>query len=54
MKIKILRGTKINAESVKAGEIVDVAEKEAKYLIAKGKANPYTAPKTSKKAKHDT
>lgn len=47
MKIKITRDTVANKEPVFVGDVVDLDEQEAKYLIAIGKATPLSASQTS-------
>lgn len=47
MKIKITRDTVANKEPVFMGDVVDLEEQEAKYLIAIGKATPLSASQTS-------
>jgi len=38
MKIKIIRGTIVNKRAVVPGKVVETNERDAKYLIALGKA----------------
>lgn len=47
MKVKILRNTVANKRPVEVGEIIDLPDAEARFLIAIGKAE---AVKLSKKA----
>ena len=51
MNIKLLSATVVAGQGYAAGSKVDAPDSEARFLIARGKAEPYTAPKkpTAKK-----
>ena len=38
MKVKILSGVVVNGKDYEAGKVVELSEREAKFLIAIGKA----------------
>ena len=40
MRIEILRQTSIQGRPILAGEVVEATDRDARYLVAKGKAQP--------------
>lgn len=44
MRVKILSSTVASGQNCKAGSVVDIADKDARFLIATGSAEPYIEP----------
>jgi len=47
MNIKLLTATIVDGEGYAAGAVVDAPDRDARFLIARGKAEKFTAPKKS-------
>lgn len=51
MQVKMLKQKIINGSHAKVGEIVEVNELDAKFLVGTGSADHYAPPKTKAKRK---